>query len=212
VEWFVYPLLAFVLGSIPFGRIIGRAAARVDVREVGSRNIGATNVAREVGLRWGVATLVLDALKGAAPVLVLGAVTGAPGLAELCGLAAVGGHQFSPFLGFQGGKGVATALGVFLAMEPLACAAALAVFLIVVALSDIISLGSMSAACCIPLFLALWGGSGARIAVAAAVAALILFAHRENMGRILRGEERRWRGHPEGQPRRSRRRSSSSSE
>lgn len=213
MDWFLYVLVAFLLGSIPFGRIIGRAAAQVDVQEVGSRNIGATNVAREVGLRWGVATLMLDALKGAAPVLLVTAVIPDPGgLAELCGLAAVAGHQFSPFLGFRGGKGVATALGVFLAMEPLACATALGVFLLVVALSDMISLGSMSAACCVPLFLLLTGGSAERILVSLAVATLILLAHRENIGRIVRGEERRWRGERAAQPKRSRRRSSSSSE
>ena len=213
MEWFLYPLLAFLLGSIPFGRIIGRAAAHIDVKEVGSRNIGATNVAREVGLRWGVATLVLDGLKGAAPVLLVGAVAGdAAGPAEVCGLAAVAGHQFSPFLGFHGGKGVASALGVFLAMEPMACAAALGVFLLVVVLSDTISLGSLSAACSIPLFLLLTGGPAERILVSLAVAGLILLAHRENIGRIVRGEERRWRGDGAVQPRRSRRRSSSSSE
>ena len=104
MEWILYPLLAFLMGSIPFGRIIGRAAAQIDVKEVGSRNIGATNVAREVGLGWGVTTLVLDALKGAAPVLLVTAGIRDPGgEAELCGLAAVAGHQFSPFLGFRGG-------------------------------------------------------------------------------------------------------------
>ncbi|MCF8060951.1 MAG: glycerol-3-phosphate 1-O-acyltransferase PlsY [Deltaproteobacteria bacterium] len=213
MEWLLYPLLAFLLGSIPFGRIIGRAAARIDVQEVGSRNIGATNVAREVGLGWGVMTLVLDALKGAAPVLVVVAMGAEPvGLAEVCGLAAVAGHQFSPFLRFHGGKGVATALGVFLAMEPIACGVALAAFVVVVAVSDAVSLGSMTAACCIPLYLVLSGGSTERIAVSAAVAGLILLAHRENIGRLLRGEERRWRKDRRAQPRRSRSRSSSSSE
>jgi glycerol-3-phosphate acyltransferase PlsY len=212
LEWFVFPLLSFLLGSIPFGRIIGRAAARIDVREVGSRNIGATNVAREVGLGWGVATLVLDGLKGAVPVVVVTAVSVGPGLAEACGLAAVAGHQFPPFLRFRGGKGVAAALGVFLAMEPLACAAALGVFLVVVRVSDMISLGSMAAACGVPLFLLLSGASAGRILVALAVAGLIVVAHRENIGRILRGQERRWSRDRQAQPRRSSSRSSSSSE
>jgi glycerol-3-phosphate acyltransferase PlsY len=207
LEWFLFPLLAFLLGSVPFGRIIGRAAAQIDVQEVGSRNVGATNVAREVGLRWGVATLALDALKGAVPVLVVAAVSAGPALAELCGLAAVVGHQCSPFLGFHGGKGVATALGVFLAMEPLACGVALAVFLLAVGISDMISLGSMTAAVSVPLFLLLTGGTSTRILVSLAVAALIVLAHRENIGSGAgAGIERLSRGGPAAvrAPRRSR--------
>lgn len=193
MEWILWPAMAFVVGSVPFGRIIGKAVARVDVREVGSRNIGATNVAREVGTGWGVGTLILDAFKGAAPVLTVGAVgPAAPGLAEVSGLAAVVGHQYSPFLGFRGGKGVATALGVFLALEPAACLPALGVFVGVVLLWDMVSLGSISAACTVPATLMVLGGAWERVAVSVAVAGLIVFAHRENLARIARGTERRW--------------------
>ncbi|MFO7783640.1 MAG: glycerol-3-phosphate 1-O-acyltransferase PlsY [Thermodesulfobacteriota bacterium] len=210
--WVLYPLVAYLLGSIPFGRIIGKAVARVDVREKGSRNIGATNVAREVGIKWGALTLVLDALKGAAPVLVLHMGGFEGGLAELCGLAAILGHQFSVFLGFRGGKGVATALGIFFALEPFACGAALGVFLVVVLLTDIISLGSIAASCSVPLFIFLFSGPIERIGVAVAVSVLIVIAHRENIGRIIRGEERRWKRDVKDHPRRSRSPSSSSSE
>ncbi len=186
--------MAFVLGSIPFGRIIGNLVARVDVREVGSRNIGATNVAREVGLRWGVVTLILDAMKGAVPVLAVTAMAGETrGIAEVSGLAAMVGHQFSPFLGFQGGKGVATALGIFLAMEPLVCAMALGVFIVVVAVGDMVSLGSMAAACSIPVFMFILGAGMERVGMAVAVAGLIILAHRGNIVRIMQGKERRWK-------------------
>jgi acyl phosphate:glycerol-3-phosphate acyltransferase len=210
--WVLYPLGAYLLCSIPFGGIIGRVAAKVDVREMGSGNIGATNVAREVGVGWGLLTLVLDALKGAAPVTCAVAAGAPAGLAEVSGLAGVLGHQFSVFLRFGGGKGVATSLGVFMALEPLACALALAVFLTAFFLSDIVSLGSIAACLSVPVFLGILGGPMERIVAAGAVAALIVAAHRSNIGRILRGEERRWRRDRGGQPRRSRRPSSSSSE
>ncbi len=193
MEWILWPAVAFVMGAVPFGRIIGKAVARVDVREVGSRNIGATNVAREVGTGWGVVTLILDALKGGLPVLVAATLgRGGVGLAEVSGLAAMVGHQYSPFLGFRGGKGVATALGVFLAMDPVACLPALVVFVSVVLLWDMVSLGSMIAACTVPVSLMILGGGWERVVVGAAVAGLIVVAHRENVRRIVRGNERRW--------------------
>ncbi len=212
MEWVLYPLVAYLLGSIPFGRIIGKAVARVDVRETGSRNIGATNVAREVGIKWGLLTLVLDALKGAVPVAIAGMMSPQVGLAELCGLAAIIGHQFSVFSGFRGGKGVATALGIFFALEPIACGAALGVFLVVVLVTDIVSLGSIAASLSVPLFIFIFSGPVERIIVAVAVGILIVIAHRENIGRIGRGEERHWKGDLNGHPRRSNRPSSSSSE
>lgn len=210
--WILCPLAAYLLGAIPFGRIIGKAVARVDVRESGSRNIGATNVAREVGLKWGVLTLILDAFKGAAPVFVVDMWGLGVGLAELCGLAAILGHQFPVFLGFRGGKGVATALGIFFAIEPVACVGALGVFLLVVFLTDIVSLGSIAASVSVPLFIFLFGGTIERVGVALGIAILIVIAHRENVGRIGRGQERHWKRDMKDHPRRSSNPSSSSSE
>jgi len=192
--WIFIPLAAYLVGAVPFGRIIARAAAQIDIRERGSGNIGATNVAREVGMKWGLLTLVLDGIKGAVPVVGVAAFQGeVTGLAEAAGLAAIVGHQFSVFLGLRGGKGVATALGFFAALEPLVTVGALVVFLVAVGVTDYVSSGSMAAAGSVPVFLCLCGGSYERIAVAAAVAALIVLAHRENIGRLIRGEERKWR-------------------
>lgn len=192
--WAVLLVLSYLLGAVPFGRVIGYRVARIDVRRCGSGNIGATNVARHVGLGWGVATLVLDALKGAAPVLAAGVLAdGAGGLPEACGLAAVVGHQFSVFLNFGGGKGVATALGVFIAMQPLACVGGLIVFLGVVAVSDYVSLGSLAAAWSIPLVMGVMGNPAERIAVGLIIASLITLRHRDNIHRIRIGKETRWK-------------------
>ena len=192
--WAACAVLSYVLGSIPFGRVIGERVARIDVRQCGSGNIGATNVARHLGLGWGVATLVLDALKGAAPVVAAGALAeGARGLPEACGLAAVLGHQFSVFLRFGGGKGVATALGVFCALQPLACAGAIVIFLAVVAAFGYVSLGSLAAAWCIPILMGGMGGSPERIAVGLIAAALITIRHHKNIERLIKGEETRWK-------------------
>jgi len=210
--WIVFLLAAYLLGAVPFGRIIGKRVARIDIRKQGSGNIGATNVARELGLGWGILTLVLDAAKGAIPVIAALAIGGERGLAEGAGLAAIVGHQFSVFIGFRGGKGVATALGIFAVLEPGITVAALGVFLAVVAVTDHVSMGSMATSCGMPLGIALSGGPLERIAAAAVMAGLIVWAHRENIVRLLHGEERGWRRGPEGQPRRSRRRSNSSSE
>ena len=211
--WILFPLGAYLLGAVPFGRIIAKAVASIDIRTQGSGNIGATNVARELGLKWGALTLALDGFKGAVPVLLAEVLGGeAPGLAEAAGIAAIVGHQFSVFLGFRGGKGVATALGVFGAMEPVATAAALLVFLAAVAVTDHVSVGSMAASLAVPVILALTGGGVERVVMAFAVSGLILAAHRENIGRLARGEERGWRRDRSDQEKRSRRPSNSSSE
>lgn len=191
--WVLIPVSAYMLGSIPFGRLIGIIVAHVDVRKRGSFNIGATNVAREVGVKWGALTLVLDALKGAGVVVFVKAAGFEGGLAELCGFAAVIGHQFSVFQGFRGGKGVSTALGVFLALEPAATLAAAVIFLAAMLVFDMVSVGSICWCCSLPAFVWLFGGELERIALGVAVGALIIVAHRENIRRIIRGKERRWK-------------------
>jgi len=194
VVWAMFPVFSYLLGAIPFGRVIGARVARIDVRQGGSGNIGATNVARQVGLKWGVVTLVLDALKGAIPVVVAGVLTeGARGLPEACGLAAILGHQFSVFLGFGGGKGVATALGVFAALQPLVCVGSIIVFLAVVAFFDYVSLGSIAAAWSIPLLTGVMGSPLERVVVGLIAAALITVRHRENIERLIKGNETHWK-------------------
>lgn len=187
---------AYLLGSIPFGKFIAEKAAHVDITQRGSKNIGATNVAREVGLKWGLLTLALDLLKGLLPVLLYGSRPPqdlpSAGLAVV-GLCALLGHQFSIFRRFRGGKGVATALGVFLGVNPLACLSALLVFLLTVYKWDYVSLGSILAACAMPPLLALFGSPPGIVVGSLAAAALIVLKHRENLQRLVSGTEAKWK-------------------
>jgi glycerol-3-phosphate acyltransferase PlsY len=189
------PLVGYFIGAIPFGALIGKGIAKIDITSRGSGNIGATNVAREVGLKWGILTLALDLMKGFVPVYMYYRYFGSSyplGLYIMC-LAPLLGHQFSPFLGFRGGKGVATALGVFIAVTPIPVLLAIPVFLVTVWLWNYISLGSMIAACSLPLLQLLFMESKGFAVASLAMAALICFKHRDNIQRLFRGEERRWR-------------------
>jgi len=186
-------LLAYLAGSFPFGLFIAQASCGIDPRAAGSRNIGATNVARLCGTKLGVATLLCDALKGALPVLAARAICPSPWFVGLVGLAAVSGHLFPVFLYYKGGKGVATTIGAFLAMAPLAmvisglaCAAA-------IALSGYVSVGSLLLAASLPFTLLLTGHAGL-FPVGVAVAGLIIWKHKENIRRLRAGEEKPWRG------------------
>lgn len=189
------PIAAYLLGSIPFGLLVARAFGRGDVRKVGSGNIGATNVARAAGLLAGIFTLVLDAAKGA------GAVLLAEKLANdsatwmmIAAFAALLGHCFPVWLKFKGGKGVAAAAGIFLVLSPLACLAAVILFLLVVIFWRYISLGSVSSAAAMPLLIYfLWAPRHApppAITVGAVAAALvIIYKHRGNLQRLVEGAE-----------------------
>lgn len=193
-------MIAYLLGSIPFGYLIVRAKSGGDVRETGSGGTGATNVTRRAGKGAGLLTLALDALKGALAV-VLARWLLAPGFGinwwvAACALAVVAGHVFPVWLKFRGGKGVATGLGAFVCLAPLAVACAAAVFVAVVWATRLVSLGSITAAALLPLFVWLLyarGASGAEfdpvVACAVTGAALIVFMHRANMGRLLKGRE-----------------------
>lgn len=194
----IYIAAAFVLGSIPFGLIIARLSAGVDLRTTGSGNIGATNVARTLGAKLGGLTLILDVGKGLAPVLIAGAVfdqaRSAGGLVpELAGLAAFLGHIHSPFLGFKGGKGVATALGVLLGLTPLAVIPGLLTFVAVAVWWGYVSAGSMSAALVATVAAYAFGYPPSACGLVLVVTVLIFVRHHENIGRLIRGEENRWR-------------------
>lgn len=212
----LFSVAAYVLGSIPFGKLVSERVARIDITKRGSRNIGATNVARELGMKWGILTLVLDVLKGFVPVCLF--TFFAPHetphreicLASIC-LSALMGHQFSLFLGFRGGKGVSTALGVYLAVSPFSCLAVLVIFLLVVFKWDIVSLGSVIATSALPILLLLFGESKPVIVGSLIAAAVIWLKHKENIQRLVKGEERKW-SHRASQPSRSRSLSNSSSE
>jgi acyl phosphate:glycerol-3-phosphate acyltransferase len=186
-------LAGFALGSIPFSWILARLVGGVDIRTTGSGNVGATNVARTLGWAAGATALLLDAAKGAAAVLVAPWIAGfaAPDADLVAGGLAVLGHMFSPFLLFRGGKGVATGLGAFAVLAPGPLAAAVAVFVVVVLVTRMVSAGSIAAVVALPIA-ALGFGAGARVAlVAALVGALVIVRHRDNIGRILAGTERR---------------------
>ena len=191
-------LLAYLLGSIPFGLILARMFAQADVRQAGSGNIGANNVARVAGPLPGILTLLLDTAKGALAVWLAGHFMNQSASAMmLAGIAALLGHCYPIWLGFKGGKGVATALGVFLVLSPLAALSALAVFLLVVAVWRYVSLGSVAAAAAMPLLMyLLWAPRLAPPLVITfgtlLATALVIFRHRANLRRLLDGTEPRF--------------------
>ena len=188
-------LLAYLLGSIPFGVILARLFGGRDVRKSGSGNIGATNVARVVGPLAGTLTLLCDMAKGAGAVWLAEKLSGgSASWMMIAGIAALVGHCFPVWLRFTGGKGVATAAGVFLVVSPPACLAAVVLFLLVVILWRYVSLGSVSAAAAMPLLVyLLWAPrQGPPLAVtggALAAAGLIIYKHRENLRRLAEGAE-----------------------
>lgn len=176
----------YLLGAVPFGLLIARVFAGVDVRAAGSGNIGATNVARSAGKGFGVLTLVLDALKGAAPVLVADHVLDAPAaIAAGAGLASVLGHVFPIYLRFKGGKGVATALGVFAALSPLSTLVAAVVFGLVFAIARVVSAGSLVACLALVAATVFLDGRPEVIALASIVALLVFVRHRGNIQRLI---------------------------
>jgi glycerol-3-phosphate acyltransferase PlsY len=212
--WFLWCLIAFSFGSIPFGVVLAKLK-KVDLRTVGSGNTGATNVGRALGRRWGLLCFVLDAAKGATPVILAGVLAGtlgepagalAPSAASgwlAVGVAAILGHVFSPFLNFKGGKGVATACGALLAMWPLMTIPVLVaagVFLLMILTLRFMSLASMAAAIAIPsttLILGLMdegtqaqsGSVLPQTITGLVIAFMVVWRHRANLKRVLDGTE-----------------------
>ncbi len=183
---------AFLAGSIPFGLVIGKYCCGVDPRTGGSCNVGATNVARLCGTTWGILTLLCDILKGFLPVYLYAATgEGAQNLIYPIGLALISGHMFSFFLGGKGGKGVATTVGVFLALAPIQLILAGLACLFTIWRSGFVSVGSLVLMTLLPV-LFLLSGRWLDFVFALFVATLVIYAHRENIGRLLRGEEKTW--------------------
>jgi glycerol-3-phosphate acyltransferase PlsY len=192
---------AYFLGSVPFAFIVVYVKKGVDIRTIGSGNVGATNVGRALGRGWGIFVFTLDVLKGFAPVavaqLIHGRGLGGQGLPLaiiLTGLAAIVGHNWSIFLGFKGGKGVATSSGVFLAIFPIGLALSLAIWAVVVKLTRYISLGSMIGAVALLLFAILlrdnpFGAGRWLTAFAALSAAMNIARHHTNIRRLIAGTE-----------------------
>jgi len=187
-------LAAYLLGSIPNGLLIARLKG-VDLQKVGSGNIGATNVFRCVGKGWGIAAFVLDAVKGFVPAFFFPRLleSAPPWLGLACGVAAVAGHNWPVWLKFKGGKGVSTSAGMLLGIAPAAVGVGFAVFALTVALTRFVSLGSILAAIAVPAAYLWMNGAENRLLAGALVVmgALVIFKHRANVGRLLRGTEPR---------------------
>lgn len=186
------PICAYVLGSIPFGLLIVRAVARTDVRRIGSRNIGATNVKRAVGTKWALVTLLCDGLKGLLPTLVATWTAGPADLwlPSLTALAAITGHIYPLFLaGKPSGKGVATALGCLLAIAPAAAAICVSGFIAAIIISKRVSAGSLTAAVILPPSAWFTTHEPAIGVASLLIMALILFRHKDNIQRLAKGKE-----------------------
>ncbi len=194
-------ITAYLAGSIPFGLVLGKIARGVDIRKTGSGNIGTANAVRALGPFWGGMTLLGDALKATIPVLAaMNLNHWAPGtvpqgldmwLPPLVGLMAVLGHNYSLFLGFTGGKGIATSFGVFAAMEWRAALIGFILYLAIISLTKISSLGSLTGSLSIPVLMVLFRTPLPYTVFAFLAVAMAFYTHRANIGRLIRGEERK---------------------
>jgi glycerol-3-phosphate acyltransferase PlsY len=197
-------IIAFLMGATSPGAVAGRIAG-VDLRAHGSGNLGATNTFRVLGARYGIPVLIVDVVKGILPVLLVapyfaaGSPLGETGIRTLAALAAVAGHIWSPFVGFRGGKGVATAAGAFLALSPFAALAAIIVWSALALGTRYFSVGSMGAALVLPVAVGIEAGIRGTpqpwvlIVTAAILTIIIISRHRGNIARLRRGEENRFR-------------------
>ena len=187
---------SYLIGAIPFGLLFSKGSG-IDIRTQGSKNIGATNVTRLLGKKVGAMTLACDMLKGFAPMFITALVvepsSGRDLIIALCGAASVLGHMFPVYLRFKGGKGVATALGAFLYLAPLAVIGCLAVFVFSVALSGFVSLGSLLGSMSMLVWLLVLQVPTWKLGLAGFIVAMIWIKHRENIGRLLSGTEKSWR-------------------
>lgn len=185
--------LSYAIGAIPFGLLLSRGRG-VDIREQGSKNIGATNVSRLLGKKLGLLTFLLDCAKGYGPMFFAGLLFGKSSnhhlIVALCGAAAVIGHMFPIYLGFKGGKGVATGLGVFLYVAPQTVLLSVVVFIGTVATTGFVSLGSLLASAVILPCLYFFAEPHWKFFLASFIVAMIWIKHHENIGRLLKGKEK----------------------
>ncbi|HCU19214.1 MAG TPA: acyl-phosphate glycerol 3-phosphate acyltransferase [Bacteroidales bacterium] len=193
-------ILAYLLGSIPTAVWTGRWLHNIDVREHGSGNAGATNVIRVLGWKTGLPVLMIDLAKGwlatIMPIILNSAESGTGALTNLqilAGLIAITGHILPVFAGFRGGKGVATMFGVLLALQPLLTVSCMSVFLVVLLLTGIVSISSMTAGIAFPLMLLLFFDTPSLVfkIFSVIVAIALILTHRKNIGRLIRGEEKK---------------------
>lgn len=192
IEYAVVVIVSYLIGSIPSGLILGKLRG-IDVREYGSGNIGTTNVLRTLGKRFGAIVMVADLLKGVVAILLARYVIGTPAGEMAAALAVVAGHDWSLYLNFKGGRGVATSAGALFVMAPLVAVAGVVMFVAIVALTRYVSLGSMLAAAGAVVVMAVFtalGRTPAEYLIFIGIAvALIVFQHRENVARLLNGTE-----------------------
>jgi len=182
-----YLLLTYLLASVPFGLVLCAVIVDADPRDGGSGNIGATNVYRQFGTRLGLLTLLLDALKGGLPTAAALVAFPNPHVAGLVALVAFAGHCFSAYLSFRGGKGVATAAGVLLALSPAAALLSLLVWFVVVAATRRSSLGALITAILMPIFVGI--AAPVHLWAALLLTVGVVLRHRDNISRLLRREE-----------------------
>jgi glycerol-3-phosphate acyltransferase PlsY len=184
-------VLAYFIGSVPFALIIAKRWGAPDLRRAGSGNLGAANVLRTSGVTAGVLVALLDVGKGAAGVLLASRLDGSTAAPAVAGFAAIVGHIYPVWLRFRGGKGVATACGVFAALAPVAMPIALTVFVVSAWITKYISVGSVLASAALPAIAYAMGAPLPIVTAAAAAATLIVFRHRSNIARVWLGTERR---------------------
>ncbi len=203
----VWIVMVYIIGSIPFGLVLGLVFCKTDIRKAGSGNVGATNVARLCGFKLGVLALFLDALKGVAPVAMalyffpnyFPTLVPAKTLVSFVGftaLAAILGHIYSYFLKFRGGKAVATTVGVYLVLLPIHLLVAAVLCIMVIKRWGYVSLGSITLVCAMPVLMILSGmftRDFSYFVLAAVIAALVVYSHRDNIVRLIAGEEKTWR-------------------
>jgi len=188
-------LASYFVGAIPTSYLLSRLFAGIDLRQHGSGNLGATNLYRVLGWKYAIPAAAVDIAKGAIPVLVFAPQVSDSQLFALgCGVAAILGHVFSVFVGFKGGKGVATAAGVMLGLAPLALTLSAGVWALLVRLTGYVSVGSIAAAAVLPLAVYLLedSTSPALLWIATAIAAGVILLHRRNIQRLLKGTENRF--------------------
>ena len=200
---YLFIIISYLIGSIPTGLVLARLTGGEDIRKSGSGNIGATNVTRLLGKKLGVLTLLGDVLKAVVPMLAAHwfyVKSGAPVspkdmdiAVSLCGGAAFLGHLFPIYLNFRGGKGVATALGVFIVLEPMAILISLFLFIAVVYFSGFVSVGSLLVSALLTVWIWLLGGSPNHVFLAFFIGVLIWYKHADNIRRLLEGTEKSWK-------------------
>jgi acyl phosphate:glycerol-3-phosphate acyltransferase len=194
-------LAAYFIGAFPTSYVAGRLLRGIDLRQHGSGNLGATNAFRVLGWKAAIPIFLLDMAKGFLPAYLFPIIDGstATGWALVYGAVAITGHVFSVYVGFRGGKGVATGAGVFLALAPVAVLGGLLLWLALVFGTGYVSLGSIAAAAALPVLVALTGAPTEVLVLAIVLGVFVIHAHRANIRRLARGEEHRFRRRPAGE-------------